>query len=215
MALRSVGPAALLLLLVGCAAQPIVRVDAPPEQLRRTRAWALGGRWHSLTRYCVAQDGSVTDVTTARVSGDPELDQLHREAVAQWRYKPQRIDRGRCHVVETREDFGEDKSEGKPMSAEDKEMRFNASRLSEPPLDAVAQIIFREGLRGWDFINRTSFCVEADGAVSSLGTLRRSGIEALDRLAQETVAAWRFEPITVDGPPKRVCADVQFVFRSD
>lgn len=213
--MRSVGLLAPLL-LVGCAAkQPIARVDAPEELLRRTRAYALGGLWHSLTRYCVAQDGSVGDVTTTLVSGDPELDQLHRDAVSKWRYRPQRVDRGRCHVVETREDFGEDKSEGQPMSIEGKAVRELASLLPRPPSAEVAQILFDKGLFGWEFFTRTSFCVEPDGSVSGPRTLRRSGLEALDRLAQATVAAWKFEPLTVGGQPKRVCADVLFVFRVD
>lgn len=196
--------------LVGCAAKPIAQVDAPVELVRRTRAFAMGGLWHGLTRYCVAQDGSVTDVSTKLVSGDPELDALHREAVARWRYKPTRTDQGRCHVVETREDFGDDKREGQAMSAEAAALRAAAEANEPPSFQSVASILIGKGLRGWLFFNRTEFCVEVDGSLGPVRTLRRTGLLELDALARDTVAAWKFEPRAA-----RACSDVLFVFGAD
>lgn len=206
---------AMSMALCGCAAQPIEQVDAPVELVRRTRAFALGGAWHSLTRYCVAQDGSVTEVETVRVSGDPELDALHREAVAKWRYRPTKIDRGRCHFVETRENFGEEKSEGQEEPPEPGTVAANVVKREDLSPAAIARILFEKGARGWDYTNRTSFCVEIDGTVGSVRTLRRTGLEELDAHARATVETWKFEPMTVGGQPRRVCSDVTFSIRTD
>lgn len=61
--------------------------------------------------------------------------------------------------------------------------------------------------------NKTRFCVESSGKVSAVTTARGSGDRDVDRIIKETVRAWRFAPMLVDGRARKACSVASFDIR--
>lgn len=210
----------LLVCCTGCVVgRPLERAEVPREALARTDARALGGKWRNRTMYCVGPDGAVTETTTTRTSGDPGLDRLYRETVAQWRFSALASRIRGCREADFAEDFGKDRTpewlvqkQGAAKCDEDVVAAVTTYKPT-PPVDAVARIVKEADIHDWMFITRVAFCVETDGTVSDVETFRGTGLPGLDRLARASVATWQFRPYTVQGVPKRICSQAIFRFR--
>jgi protein TonB len=61
--------------------------------------------------------------------------------------------------------------------------------------------------------NKTRFCVESDGKVSSVSVRRSSGDKDVDRIIKQTVARWRFAPMMVGGRARKACSTASFDIR--
>lgn len=209
----------LALACLGCAAGPLERVDAPPELLQATRAHALGGRWSNLTLFCVEQDGSTAQIRTVYSSGDPQLDGIYSDTVARWRYKPTNSQSERCQTIRFDEDFGPERRPDDGARTSDapdpglSTMKFSAIYKPAPPVAAVAALARESKVSNWTLINRTSFCIQRDGTVDHVKTLRSTGLPDLDRLARAAVASWRYRPFPAEFRPNCVSTDVTFNFR--
>ncbi|MFY0539268.1 energy transducer TonB [Nannocystis pusilla] len=92
-------------------------------------------------------------------------------------------------------------------------MMGRALHKPDPPEDRLASIARSEDLADWTFVNRTTFCVEVDGTVGAVKTLRSTGIPRIDAVVRETVAEWRFSPFEVGGKPTRICSEARFNLR--
>jgi len=209
----------LAICCAGCAVRPTLRVEVPQEALARTDAHALGGTWRNRTMLCVGPEGTVTETSTTRTSGDPGLDQLYRDALAQWQYTPRSSRSRACKEIEFTEDFGKDRTPkrlAKKCTAACGKGKGKAEVIykPEPPVAAAARIFKAAKINDWRFTSRTAFCVETDGTVSEVETLRSTGLAELDRLARASVATWQFRPYMVDGVPRRLCSEVTFTFGS-
>lgn len=215
-------PRALALCFIGCAARPIERVDPPADLLQTTRAHELGGRWSNSTEVCVAGDGSVASSRTIYSSGDPWLDEIYRETLAKWRFKP--TSSQRCRKLRFDEDFGPDRRPLAPANPTSAAMlgapkrrlplvAFRAIHKPEPPLDHLRAIAEAAGISNWTLVNRTSFCVRPDGTVEEVRTLRSTGVVEVDRLMRATVSTWKFARMTPDGSPGCVETELSFVIR--
>lgn len=206
------------LVLVGCAAQPVERVEPPATRLQATGAHALGGKWSNLTAFCLRQDGSPIEIQTMYASGDPELDAVYRETVAQWRYQPTSSSRDRCRNVRFDQDFGPERrpsAEGQEGAVKTDEPPFKPRGLytPTPPMVAVAPIAKAAKMSNWTLISRTAFCVQRDGHVYDVKTLRSTGLEALDRVVRATIASWRYAAFPDDQPAPCVSTEVQVRFK--
>lgn len=94
--------------------EPIEAVKAhaifAPDPAQRALAQTLTGRTtrqsgRSTVSFCIDERGKVTDVRTRRrFSGDPQIDQICRETVSRWRFRPF-LARGRAHRTCTETTF--------------------------------------------------------------------------------------------------------------
>ncbi len=207
---RSALCAGLALVLVGACTvgpQPLVRPPPAPAAVNRTPAAGLGGDWYTTTAYCVETDGRPSEVRTWCPSGDPELDRLHREAVAQWKFAPAR--RGdkpvrNCSAVQSRFDFPRTV---KPPPA------LKLRSYNDPDQARVRQILSGYEGNGCVFISRVDLCINETGAVDEIVTSRSSGIDELDVVTREAIETWQFEPFIVEGAPRRTCSVFEHRFR--
>lgn len=202
------------LLASGCATKPLDRPEPARELLGSTDAAALGGRWANLTKYCVEADGSTSAIATVYPSGDPSLDQIYRDTVATWRFRPS--SRQRCDNVRFDEDFGPERSPGEALSTGDAPgTKFHLKAIETPPPSSrqVAHFTKEAKLWKWALVNRTAFCVGPDGDTRDVETLRSSGLPVLDAYVRALVATWKYEPVTVDGRPACVSTEVTFNFK--
>ena len=64
----------------------------------------------------------------------------------------------------------------------------------------------------WQGTARVALEVREDGTVGETMVMRTSGNGKLDRLAEEMVRQWRFEPALSDGKPVLECIQIQITF---
>lgn len=203
-----------LLLHAGCAARPLEQAEPPQDLLNITRAHELGGQWSNLTKFCVAEDGTTTQIRTVHGSGDPWLDELFRDTVAKWRYTPGRAG---CQQYRFSADFGPDvvpgASGGPPVSRDENRQAITVRAIDTPmPTGSMfVDAARRAGIHAWTLTNRTAYCIGPDGDVRDVATLRSSGVAEIDELLRAAIGSWRYAPVTVDGKPACVRTDYMFV----
>lgn len=79
------------------------------------------------------------------------------------------------------------------------------------PDESTRLAIHRDGKN--EVIATFKMCLSAEGTVTQVTAIRRSGYESYDRKIESTIRTWRYNPLTVDGTPVPVCSALTFVYR--
>jgi hypothetical protein len=64
-------------------------------------------------------------------------------------------------------------------------------------------------------IGSYKLCVDTSGAITTINRLKSTGFDAYDRLIEQKMLDWRYQPFLIDGKPTAVCTAITFIYQQD
>jgi hypothetical protein len=61
-------------------------------------------------------------------------------------------------------------------------------------------------------MHSSKLCIAVDGHISSVTTLRSSGLPGYDEKIRKAISAWEYSPVHINGKPAPVCTAVTIIY---